>query len=412
MELPGLNSKTITIYMKMCDLNYMFRKKTAFLLFMIPFFSFYSWGQIGMGTNSPDASAVLDLSSSSQGFLLPRMTESERDAISSPANGLIIFNTTTQSINYYDLPNTLWTELGSSAVSISLLSSFTTNTNYQLTITNLSNVTISPNFSTSDIAITGISGVTVTAVDDTSQNIAPFASHTVNYTLSYGSVSAAAPLALQSTYTYGAQTTSSTTNGGSDTTLLSDGFFYDVITSSTGEVWLDRNLGAIQVATSSTDSDAYGDLYQWGRANDGHQLRNSSTTSTAATTDSPGHGDFILNINDWLATQDDTLWQGVSGTNNPCPSGYRIPTYTELDTERAAFSSNNSAGAFASLKLTLGGARARNNGNLLYAGSTGYVWSSTVDGSNVSVLFFNSSTTNSGSPQLRGRGISVRCIKD
>jgi len=33
----------------------------------------------------------------------------------------------------------------------------------------------------------------------------------------------------------------------------------------TGETWMDRNLGAIQVATSSTDADSYGDLYQWGR---------------------------------------------------------------------------------------------------------------------------------------------------
>jgi hypothetical protein len=45
-------------------------------------------------------------------------------------------------------------------------------------------------------------------------------------------------------------------------------------------VWLDRNLGATQVATSLNDSDAYGDLYQWGRAKDGHEK--SSTTTIAS----------------------------------------------------------------------------------------------------------------------------------
>ena len=411
MELPGLNFKTITIYMKMCDLNYMFRKKTAFLLFMIPFFSFYSWGQKGMGTNSPDASAVLDLSSSSQGFLLPRMTESERDAISSPANGLIIFNTTTQDINYYDASDSSWVGVGR-VIKFTLTSTFTTSTNYRVTMTNLSDVTISPNFSTSDIAITGISGVTVTAVDDSSESIAPFASHSVNYTLSYGSSTAAAPLAIQSTYTYAAQTTSSTTNGGSNTTLLSQGLFYDEVTSSTGEVWLDRNLGAIQVATSSTDSDAYGDLYQWGRAADGHQLRTSSTTATTAATDSPGHGDFILDSTDWLTTRNDTLWQGASGTNNPCPSGYRIPTKTEFSAERTALSSNNSAGAFASpLKLSIGGQRVATSGSISTVGLTAVYWSSSPYGENAYVFYTNSS--NAGVTSfIRSNGTSVRCIKD
>ena len=51
------------------------------------------------------------------------------------------------------------------------------------------------------------------------------------------------------------------------------------VTSATGKIWMDRNLGASQVATSSTDAAAYGDLYQWGRKKDGHQIRTSSVTS-------------------------------------------------------------------------------------------------------------------------------------
>ncbi|MFZ1451482.1 MAG: hypothetical protein WAT20_02205, partial [Ferruginibacter sp.] len=52
----------------------------------------------------------------------------------------------------------------------------------------------------------------------------------------------------------------------------------DVFNPITGKIWMDRNLGASRVATSSTDDLAYGDLYQWGRLTDGHQNRTSGTT--------------------------------------------------------------------------------------------------------------------------------------
>jgi hypothetical protein len=56
-----------------------------------------------------------------------------------------------------------------------------------------------------------------------------------------------------------------------------------VSSSKTGRVWLDRNLGATQVATSFDDSAAYGDLYQWGRAKDGHEDRTRNSTSATLT---------------------------------------------------------------------------------------------------------------------------------
>jgi uncharacterized protein (TIGR02145 family) len=111
----------------------------------------------------------------------------------------------------------------------------------------------------------------------------------------------------------------------------------EVTNPSTGKVWMDRNLGASRAATSSTDEEAYGDLYQWGRAADGHQIRTSNTTSTLSNSDTPGHGNFILANYppyDWRSPQNDNLWQGVNGTNNPCPAGYRLPTEAELDAER------------------------------------------------------------------------------
>lgn len=54
--------------------------------------------QVGIGTSNPAASAKLEISSTTQGLLPPRMTTAQRDQISSPAIGLIIFNTTTETL--------------------------------------------------------------------------------------------------------------------------------------------------------------------------------------------------------------------------------------------------------------------------------------------------------------------------
>ncbi len=194
----------------------------------------------------------------------------------------------------------------------------------------------------------------------------------------------------------------------------------DVHNPTTGEIWMDRNLGASQVATSSTDAAAYGDLYQWGRATDGHQIRTSGTTATNATTAVPNDGNawdgfFITEGSspyDWLTPQDDNLWQGVSGTNNPCPSGYRLPTEAEWEAERTSWSSNNEAGAFASpLKLPVAGTRSNSSGTLDSVGSFGGYWSSTVDGTYARGLYFFSSYAGMTSNDRAG-GFSVRCLKD
>ncbi|MBU0674909.1 MAG: hypothetical protein KJ950_09730 [Proteobacteria bacterium] len=187
------------------------------------------------------------------------------------------------------------------------------------------------------------------------------------------------------------------------------------VTSPTGRVWLDRNLGAARVATSFDDSEAYGDLYLWGRDTDGHEKRNSPTTTTLSSSDTPGHGSFILAPSDpydWRSPQNNNLWQGMSGVNNPCPAGFRLPTDMEWEAERVTWSSNDQNGAFASpLKLVSAGYR-HFNGSVDYAGSNGNYWSSSVNGIFARNLHFRSGNAYISNGYNRATGFSVRCLED
>ena len=189
----------------------------------------------------------------------------------------------------------------------------------------------------------------------------------------------------------------------------------NVSSPATGKVWMDRNLGASQLAAGSDDFSAFGDLYQWGRRADGHQCRSSATTSVLSSTDQPAHGNFILvsaSPLDWRSPQNANLWQGVAGINNPCPVGYRLPSSAELNAERLSWSSNNAAGAFASpLKLTLPGIRFYDDGSLTNVSLSGAYWSSTVNTTGSTYLYITDSNATM-TTIYRGFGYSVRCVKD
>jgi uncharacterized protein (TIGR02145 family) len=108
----------------------------------------------------------------------------------------------------------------------------------------------------------------------------------------------------------------------------------------TGKVWMDRNLGATQVATGVNDEASYGDLYQWGRAKDGGQLRSATQTVTRLT-DISSRSTNSISAQPWTSqanwnSQTGGVWDVKpwnsntdGGVNNPCPTGFRVPTASE-----------------------------------------------------------------------------------
>jgi hypothetical protein len=387
--------------------------------------NFYNNGSnIGVGTVTPDASAKLDVNSTVQGFLPPRMTTAQRNAIVSPANGLQIYNSTTGCLNFYS--GSAWYEVCGTFISTAVVSALSCGTasitGYLYSGSAASAVSASlpytggngGTYAAQAIASTGLAGLTASIAAGTLATGAgalvytisgtPSASGTASFAINIGGQSCTLNITVSpaiGTFAAG------TVNCAGATAVVN-------VTSPTGKIWMDRNLGASQVATSSTDAASYGDLYQWGRRADGHQCRTSATTATLSSVDQPANGNFILISSvpyDWRSPQNVNLWQGVNGMNNPCPSGYRIPTEPELEAERLSWSVNTSVGAFASpLKFPMAGGRVSPTGAIAQIGTAGFYWSTVPIGTYSNLLVFGSSAGTSF--DNRAIGYSVRCLKD
>ncbi len=211
---------------------------------------------------------------------------------------------------------------------------------------------------------------------------------------------------------------------------------YNGVLAKDGKCWLDRNLGATEVATTTTghingydDDAAYGWLFQWGRPADGHQYTAwggqpspslssiaSISSSASVSVPAPNTNKFIVNVpGDWLSPQDGTLWKGINGgATNPCPTGFRIPTQSEWAALVTAEAITGGATGFSSnLKLTAAGTRLGSDASLYQQGAQAYYWSSTTNGDNSVTLFYSvPGMLNDNHSLGRSNGISVRCIKE
>jgi uncharacterized protein (TIGR02145 family) len=189
-----------------------------------------------------------------------------------------------------------------------------------------------------------------------------------------------------------------------------------VLSPFTTKIWLDRNLGASQVATTKTDSQSYGDYYQWGRDHDGHQEYTANTIDTQLTDlNTSGNSNFINDFSDWTTADANgsiraAKWSKTDGTSI-CPLGYRVPTLAELraETVNASTAVTSTDTAFSNfLKLPSAGLHLysdyKEQGNNLN------LWSVDVDSAKSFKLLVSALAQPRNAD--RADAFSIRCIKD
>jgi uncharacterized protein (TIGR02145 family) len=218
-------------------------------------------------------------------------------------------------------------------------------------------------------------------------------------------------------------------------TIFKDKIYNTVVSPKTKRVWLDRNTGANEVCDDNNNIECYGDLYQFGRASDGHQLRaNTNFKNEQSKTATPYKVTFFTNTNQSMNSANDpvvddrgwfeqtavSIWDFVSGSSDPyenkpitqqkydwtvadtksvdrvkfwsndidaplvtrvCPVGFEVPTIDELTAEMGYLSTSDRDTALKGfLKLPAAGNRQFYDGSLKNEGIEGHYWSKTPVG--------------------------------
>ena len=205
---------------------------------------------------------------------------------------------------------------------------------------------------------------------------------------------------------------------------------YKTVRAKDGKIWLQQNLGSPQVAMHKNDFASYGDFFQWGRWDDGHQSPNSPTITGGPSLMNPsnipsGNPNFIVGTTtgtQWWSSGGlitDT-WSGttVSSTNgkDPCAAlgaGWHTPSAAEWQAVSISEDLFGATAAFMSnLMLTSSGYR--DGGYIWNNGDAGFYWTGSADNNgNAKVFSFDDNTYNATvTPSPRGTGYNCRCVKN
>ncbi len=490
--------------------------------------------KVGTTTTPINGSAALDVESTTKGFLPPRMTQAQMNAIPSPAAGLIIYCTdcTPAALNVYN--GSAWTAVGGSGSgSATVAANCNTNgftgtyvsgvalssASFSVTISNSSFSTSTITFAAGDLVLSGVTGLTVGAPTGSpalsggaatltsgqsvivtypitgtpgscgvltgnwtklslsctkttgvapgtfvtnGSNIVRSGSNITSFDANWTAVAGATGYTLEYSTSASGPWTAFPSNPYTGTTAAITGlsavqYWYRATviggicagSSGTGIAGCGANVGATFKAfmcynlgvTGTQDPLSYqsgannGDLYQWGRQTDGHEVRTSLTQ--AGPVGAPVVNRFIT-VNsgnyDWISPQSTTLWgDGTTGadpakaTNDPCPAGFKVPSQAQWGglfrdglTSGAPNTATRNTWTWTGNGYTVGnflylpaaGYRDVSDATLSSVGTSGYYWSSSVNGTYSYYLNFNSGGVGPGSTNYRGYGFSVRCISE
>ena len=366
--------------------------------------------QTVIGASAPNPSAMLDVQSTSKGFLPPRMTSAERSAIQQPATGLIIFNTTLHCVemNLGTPAQPAWGCLGILSTVSAASSTPTLDVNTALTA-----ITHTTTGATGIGTPTGLpAGVTASwAATTITISGTPTVTGTFNYSIpltgGVGCISATGTIMVNASVNCGAY-----------------------VAAGTWKAFKCHNLGADESADPFTPSwKLIGNYYQWGRNTN---IISDSPRYGAAGPVGPNSGEANAgSISGWNTTAAaNGAWSDNSKTaNDPCPHGFRVPkkeqweavlslnTVNSVGTNWTDGATNYTTGlqigaSASGLFLPATGDRNPNDGTLNIRGMYGGYWSSTEDGSDAGFLYFLNGNIVGTTFRERTLGMSVRCIAE
>ena len=400
--------------------------------------------KVGSNPNLIDASAVFEVESTTKGFLPPRMTQTEMNAIATPATGLLVYCTNCSPAGFQLYDGSAWGAINSGGASVVANCNSdgfkgnyyknisVTGATFSTTITNNSFTAVTINFAASDLVLSGAAGFSVGTPTPSTATITPGQSQLVSYPIT------------------GTPTSTNTLTGTWTKVSLSCIKTQAVdptpcgAYTSTGKflVFQCYNLGAVENGSPFTPSwQLNGGYIQWGHNGAaGGWTNNAFFGYAAGPSDGTSTGTNKEAVSGWNTSPvvSDTSWNMGTNTspvrtiNDPCPSGYRVPTQNEWasiinantpwndvpfaswSNSATNYSSGRTAGSY--LYLPAAGYRYGNNGALDWRGTAGWYWSSTSVVSNsasYNLLIQPSYVTAADyGTNNRTNAYSVRCIKD
>jgi uncharacterized protein (TIGR02145 family) len=386
--------------------------KIFFLILLFILTGTFAYAQnVGIGTNTPNASAVLDASSTTQGFLPPRMTYAQRNAIVNPAAGLIVYCTDCANggeMQYFN--GTGWINMSIGAASVP----FTTPIISTNAITNISS---SGAVSGGNITSNGGANITARGICwSTSANPTIDLITKTNDGIVTGSfTSTMTGLTANTTYYVRAYATNSvgTGYGAQQTFTTLSAVVLPSVTIGT-QVWTTQNLSVVRYRNGDIIPQVT-DPTQWAALTTGAWCWYNNDSATYSAT----YG----RLYNWYATND---------ARGFTPQGWHIPSTSEwsiLETtlggstiaggamkSTSGWNSPNTGATNSSGFTGLPGGYRGNSGAFNYIGYNGSWWSSTVyETTNAwsCTLNYNNITADRNYEfEAKRVGLSVRCVRD